>query len=225
MTTTARVTVDLMTPRAPENPIGATPQLDVRYYSIGSLTALPDYDLLTPYGFGAVTQVNYAPTANTFATSGRADYVGARFRGWISVPTTGLWRFYLSSDEGSRMSLGTTEVVNNDGRHGFIERSREIALSAGVHALTIDYFERTGTAGLVFSWQAPGGAKQVVPAANLLRGGTNSPADLNNDGAVNAADITILLADWGRVGSPFDLTGDNLINGADLAVVLFDWTG
>jgi hypothetical protein len=116
-------------------------------------------------------------------------------------------------------------VVNHDGIHGLSERSGVIALEAGLHAITIDYFERTGSAGLVVSWQGPGVAKQVIPSSRYFRGGSNLPADLTNDGKVDAVDVSILLANWGQVQSPYDLTGDGLINGADLAAILFAWTG
>ena len=210
--------------RVPENPIGATSQLDASYFTIGSETSIPDYDARTPYALGTVPQVNFPLTFNTFATSGRADNVGARFRGWLSVPTAGNWRLYASSDEGSRLSIGDTVVVDNDGIHGMTERSGVIALDAGLHAIEVDYFERTGSAGLVVSWQGPDGVKQVIPSSRFFRGGANNPADLTNDGTVDAQDVAILLANWGQVGSPYDLTGDGLIGGADLAVILFNWT-
>ena len=54
--------------------------------------------------------------------------------------------------------------------------------------------------------------------------GGDSPADLNGDGVVNGADLTILLSGWGGRGLP-DLNGDGVVNGADLAILLSDWTG
>ena len=47
------------------------------------------------------------------------------------------------------------------------------------------------------------------------------PADLNGDGIVNGADLTILLGDWG--GSAADLNGDGTVDGADLTVLLGSW--
>ena len=51
------------------------------------------------------------------------------------------------------------------------------------------------------------------------------PADLNGDGEVGGADLTIILSNWGCVdqGCEGDLTGDDLIDGADLTVVLSNW--
>jgi len=53
------------------------------------------------------------------------------------------------------------------------------------------------------------------------------PADLNDDGVVNGADLAILLAFWGPCPSGpcsiADLTGDGAVNGADLTILLGDW--
>jgi len=47
------------------------------------------------------------------------------------------------------------------------------------------------------------------------------PGDLNFDGVVNAADLTILLNGWGSSGA--DINGDGTTNAADLAVLLGNW--
>ena len=51
-----------------------------------------------------------------------------------------------------------------------------------------------------------------------------SRVDLNLDGIVNAADLSILLANWGSVPPALgDITGDGLINAADLSALLAAW--
>jgi len=51
------------------------------------------------------------------------------------------------------------------------------------------------------------------------------PADLNDDGNVNGADLASLLSGWGPdSGFGADLNGDGLVNGADLAILLATWT-
>jgi hypothetical protein len=58
-----------------------------------------------------------------------------------------------------------------------------------------------------------------------LRGITRSPGDLNMDGVVNAADITVLLSRWNCAGPgcTADINGDWLVNAADLTILLADW--
>ncbi len=59
----------------------------------------------------------------------------------------------------------------------------------------------------------------VVPA-------TNCPADLNHDGMVDGADLSLLLQSWGPCPSgacPADLNGSGYVNGSDLSILLNAW--
>ena len=52
----------------------------------------------------------------------------------------------------------------------------------------------------------------------------NAPADLNDDGVVDGADLGILLGAWGGDYPPADLNADGVIDGADLGILLGAWT-
>ncbi|MDZ4755082.1 MAG: hypothetical protein SGJ11_11385 [Phycisphaerae bacterium] len=49
-----------------------------------------------------------------------------------------------------------------------------------------------------------------------------SPADLDDNGVVDAVDLTLLLGAWGTAGA--DLNGDGTTGAADLAILLAAWT-
>jgi hypothetical protein len=50
-----------------------------------------------------------------------------------------------------------------------------------------------------------------------------NPADLNGDGAVSGADLSLLLTNWG--GSTIgDIDGDGSVGAADLALLLAAWS-
>jgi hypothetical protein len=210
--------------RVPENPVGATPQLEASYYALPVLSALPDFTVLSPYLTASAPQVDFASTAGNFAASGRADDVGAVFSGWIDVPAGGVWTFFTSSDDGSRLKIGAATVVNNDGLHGMVEASGSIALGPGRHAIRIEFFERGGSAGLIASWQGPGVAKGVIPASVLWHGGVDTPADIDNNGKVDGADLTLLLNAWATASGTADITRDGTVDGADLAILLDAWS-
>ncbi|MEE8156448.1 MAG: S8 family serine peptidase [Phycisphaerales bacterium] len=69
-----------------------------------------------------------------------------------------------------------------------------------------------------------GEGRLFIPDA-LIPG--ENPADLNQDGSVNATDLLILLSSWGSCGDcancPADLNDDCAVGAADLIVLLGNW--
>lgn len=55
--------------------------------------------------------------------------------------------------------------------------------------------------------------------------GCVATADINGDGAVDGADMGLLLAAWGTSPCEADLDGDDIVGGADLGLLLSAWTG
>ena len=67
----------------------------------------------------------------------------------------------------------------------------------------------------------------AFPASIELQARTGpfcATADLNCDGAVNGADLGVLIGNWGGSGTG-DLNADGVVNGADLGVLIGGWTG
>jgi hypothetical protein len=50
------------------------------------------------------------------------------------------------------------------------------------------------------------------------------PGDLNADGAVDGADLGLLLGEWGNAVGPADLNADGVVDGADLGILLGSWS-
>ncbi len=223
-TASATVSIEVVLPIAASHPSGTSAGLDAAYYEIPALTQLPDFSQQTPYLTEAVGDVNFASTEGAFAGSGRNDLVGAVFSGWLEVPTSGFWTLSTTSDDGSRLFLNGVLAVDNDGVHGMTTRSATLPLAAGKHAIRIEFFENGGGAGLQFRWSGPNTSTAAVPAANLSRGGTTEPADINRDGAVGSADLSLLLAAWGNLGGDEDVNGDGEVGSADLSVLLARWS-
>lgn len=62
--------------------------------------------------------------------------------------------------------------------------------------------------------------------ADVCERKTFTVGDINQDGFVNGADLTLLLGDWNQgAGSPADLNEDGVVNGGDVTVLLGNWTG
>ncbi len=50
-----------------------------------------------------------------------------------------------------------------------------------------------------------------------------NPADINSDGAVNGADLALLLGAWGQTGGASDVNESGTVDAADLAALLAQW--
>jgi hypothetical protein len=70
------------------------------------------------------------------------------------------------------------------------------------------------------------GAYEVQEGAPLCDPG-QCPGDLNRDGAVDGADLLMLLSQWGECTDPCecpaDLNCDETVDGADLLILLSNW--
>ena len=148
------------------------PGLSAAYFVVPpTITTMPAFRGMVPYRTGSVPQLNYqvAGADTNFAGSARADFVGAVFEGFLTVPSAGNWTLHLESDDGGMLYLNDALVVNNDGIHPAVERSGTVTLAAGRHPIRIEMFEADGGAVMVLRAEGPGFAKAVVPTSMLSR--------------------------------------------------------
>ena len=94
---------------------------------------------------------------------------GLVFQGYIEVPQTDVYVFYLRSDDGSTLQIGDKLVVDNDGSHSGVEVEGQIALEKGKHPIYIKYFQGSGGQALGLKYHRKGllDQKQEV-GANML---------------------------------------------------------
>ncbi|MCJ7692820.1 MAG: PA14 domain-containing protein, partial [Sedimentisphaerales bacterium] len=127
---------------------------------------LPDFNELEPETSGIATgcDLSYAR---------RDGYFGLVFEGFINVPYDGIYTFYTNSDDGSKLYIGSTEVVSNDFSHPMSEESGQIALSAGVHPFKVIFYQGMGGKGLEVTCQGPGIEKRQIPQQALFHAEEN----------------------------------------------------
>ncbi|MBL9031460.1 MAG: alpha-L-fucosidase [Phycisphaerae bacterium] len=143
------------------------PGLRLRAYEI-ELESLPDLGSL-PHASARVV-----PTIGVDARP--RDYRYAlRFDGFIRVPDDAAYTFTLNSDDGSRLFIDGRLVVDNDGLHSLRERSGVAPLAAGLHAIVVEFFERTGGDGLELFWAWRDLPRRAVPASALLHDAQPTP--------------------------------------------------
>jgi len=147
--------------RQPDNPGAIIPGIAYSCFE-GQWSQLPNFASLTAASTGTIASF-------VFPANVRADNFGVSFTGYISIPVNGAYTFFTNSDDGSRLYIGNSCIVNNDGSHAAQEASGSIGLATGLHAITVNYFEGTAGQSLLVSYQGPGGAKSAIPASALFR--------------------------------------------------------
>ena len=120
-----------------------------------------DWDKMPPFGKLQATQKGKLDGL-TLSSWEDQEYVGLIFSGYFKVPKTGVYGMRLASDDGSRLYVGSTLVVDNDGLHGLKEASGVVALEKGVHPFVVQYFNKTGSGALKWFWRGPGFGWQEV---------------------------------------------------------------
>jgi alpha-N-arabinofuranosidase len=150
-------TTEIATPKL--NPATLKPGLSFNYYE-GAWQRLPVFSEMKPVKSGTVRGFDFP--------EGIADLnYGLQYDGYIRIESDGLYEFFLTSDDGSRLTIDDDEVILNDGRHAMVEESGTLFLTKGYHAIKVDFFQAGGGAGLRLAMQGPGKATIAV-SDNLL---------------------------------------------------------
>ena len=135
--------------------------LDYEYFQ-GRFDKLPDFTSLNAERTGSAARPD-------LAVANDQDEFALRFKGFIRIPETGVYVFYVNSDDGAKLSVAGHEIVANDGVHGMTEENAEIALGAGWHSFELVYFQGRGEMGLEVLWRGPGFARVLIPAGAFGR--------------------------------------------------------
>ena len=131
--------------------------LKVKLYE-GRWQSLPSFDTI--------------PVTNEFVTHAITTDIAARdvsfgllFHGYIRIPETGVYTFRLASDDGARLILNDSIIVDGDGIGRMSPLTGFCALADGIHKITIPYYQRSGGRGLHVEISGPGtGVKEIDPS-------------------------------------------------------------
>ena len=129
---------------------------------LGNWKQMPDFSKLKPHREGKVDsnliEVKLDDYKNEF---------GVVFTGKLNAPKKGPYRFFISSDDGSRLLIDGKEVVSYDGIHpaGDI-KEKSIPLEQGEHEFRLEYFQGGGNIDLYAAWK--GSDFQITPLSKWL---------------------------------------------------------
>jgi len=141
------------------------PGLRYRYYE-GDWDTLPDFAKLKPVKEDTLSNIALSPRK-------RDEYFGLDFTGFIRLPQDDVYEFFASSDDGSRLYIDDSLIVDNDGLHGMLEKGGVAPLAAGLHALRVTFFQKSGDVDLKVSYTSRNISKRPLPVEALFHRGRN----------------------------------------------------
>jgi hypothetical protein len=124
------------------HPLGKTRDIDVTEWPVMETMVVPD--------------VNISSSSKTFLNTGRNEYVGAKWDGYVYIPYAGEWTFGSDSDDGSYIFIDGVEVVDNHGGHGMPhEKKGTISLEKGMHSFVGTWEQGVSFWGIQFKYGGP----------------------------------------------------------------------
>ncbi len=135
------------------------PGLKYKYYEAEAMSTTK-VEQLQPIKTGVANSFN-------LDDKDRSQKFGFVFEGFIKIYKTAMYDFYAASDDGSLLYIDDALIVNNNGNHGFEEKTDKAYLEKGLHKIKVVYYDAGGNNGLSVSYNLKGENKVPVPA-NIL---------------------------------------------------------
>ena len=155
-----KMTFKKVKPRPSATIARADSGVDYSYFE-GDWDALPSFEKVHALKRGVT---------HNFDLSSRNEpmHFAFEYKGYINIPKDGVYTFSTESDDGSRLYVGPTLVVDNDGLHGMTEKKGIIALAKGFHPIKVEFFQKSGGMGLNVSMQGPDYKRSTIPDSLLF---------------------------------------------------------
>jgi len=147
------------TPPPPLNcPAGVSSGITGTYYNNRTLTepsVASRSDAPIDFNWGAAAPGPIGINADSFST---------RWTGYVRVTQSGSYRFQTVSDDGVRLSINGTQVINRWNDHSSAtDTTADILLVAGqAYTLVLEYYEGGGDAVIRLQWRLPGAGSYVA---------------------------------------------------------------
>ena len=97
------------------------------------------------------------------------EYFGVEWSGLLRVPVEGRYRFYVVSDDGSRLWIDGELIVDAwKDQAPTVYHSDLLEMSAGYHKVLMRFYNRHTFAVVQLGWIRPDGVSEIVPSDNLV---------------------------------------------------------
>jgi hypothetical protein len=157
-----------------ENLEGFGSGLPAEYYKQLNFGGIPDKRI------DATVNSNWGKSAPY--TGFPADRFSIRRVGRIKAPVTGTYTITTTSDDGVRLWLNDSLVINQWNDHGASNNSTTVNLVQGqLYKIKMDYYENKGKAVIKLLWSYPGQSLTVIPQEYLY---PPAPTEYNVNGSL-----------------------------------------
>ena len=183
-----------------------------RYTSVGSSFS---GTVIQTYNFTTINETNTNP-------AGRGDYFSLLIEGFIYASIDGAYEFETFTDDGVRVVVDGTLIINNWTNHGPTIDTGTVNLSRGWIPIRIENYEWGGGHRLRFRWKPPSDSSFSYPAATSLSN-VVPPADPTNSNTTVVAAPTSVVADGSTTSTVTVTLADangNLLSASGGTVVL-----
>jgi hypothetical protein len=164
--------------------------------------AAPSYtsnDAAIDYDDGGPTQFPGPPNP--------LDTFIVRWSGFVMGPTTGTVTFETFSDDGVRLTVGGTVLVNNWTGHSETLNSGTFAMQQGVwYPIELLYYEATGDARIRLRWSYGAQALQLIPPANQAQIVPTPAAPVITSSSAGDLQTTFNTISWSFGGTASNFT-------------------
>ena len=92
---------------------------------------------------------------------------GLKFKGYIDIPETGIYTFYLTCNDGGVLYIGDQQVIDNDGLHPDRTKGGQAGLQQGIHPLALNFMDYGGGYALELKYSYKGSIPQPIPQSWL----------------------------------------------------------
>jgi PA14 domain len=156
-------------------------------------------------------KIDFAWGEQAPAPSLRPSFYRVAWNATLLVPRVGAWTFYLSSDDGSRLSLDGEKLIDTPREHPMQTFLATRELNAGAHSIEVLYEQLDGEAGVRLEWQGPGQPRQVVPreAFRGLRGAPGLSGVYSQGGKICALDAATAQLALRELSVRYVITADS----------------
>ena len=143
-------------PPASSAAAGEASPFDMNVYRLpaGGVPGIPKFAGLQPDLTEQIHTIDIG--GDWWMAKGFSTNFAVRITGFFEVSTSGVYSFFLKSDDGSRLSIDGMMVINNTGHHRTQLASSMQHLDAGMHMLDLQYFQAGGDAELRLECQRKG---------------------------------------------------------------------